>query len=97
MSLAELRDLFIVIFAILGIGATIFLSIIAFIIFRKIRDMLNSGRATLESLHAIATVVSEDIAKPLGSIASVFQGVAKAVEIITGPFRRKEGRKGGRG
>lgn len=97
MSLAELRDLFIVIFAVLAIGATIFLSIIAFIIFRRIRDMLDSGRATLESIRAIATVVSEDIARPLGSIASVFQGVAKAVEFITGPLRRKEGRKGGRG
>ena len=97
MSLAELRDLFIVIFAILAIGATVFFSIIAFIIFRRIRDMLNSGRATLESIRAITTVVSEDIAKPLGSIASVFQGVARAVEFITAPFRRKEGRKGGRG
>ena len=97
MSLAELRDLFIVIYSIVGIGLTIFLSFIAFMIFRRIRAILDSGRSTLESIRAVTTVVSEDIAKPLGSIASIVQGVAKFVEFISGPFRRKEGRKGGRG
>jgi len=95
MSLAELRDLFIVIFAILGIGVTVFLSIIAFLIFRRIRDILDSGKATLGSTRGITTVVAEEIVTPLSSIASIVQGVAKAFDFISGYSRRKEGRKGG--
>lgn len=97
MSLAELRDLFIVIFAILGIGATLFLSIMAFLVFRRIRAILDSGRATVGNIRDITATVSENIVKPLASIASVLQGVAKVLEFILGPLRRKEGERSGRG
>ncbi|MBE0415364.1 MAG: hypothetical protein IBX36_02320 [Dehalococcoidia bacterium] len=95
MSLAELRDLFIVIIAILGIGATIFLSIIAFLIFRRIRAILDSGRETVEIIRSITSAVSKDIVKPLASIASVLQGIAKVLEFISGPVRRKRGERSG--
>jgi hypothetical protein len=97
MSLAELRDLFIVIFAILGIGATIFISIIAFLVYRRIRAVLDSGRATLGNIRDITSTVSENIVKPLASIASIIRGIARALEFISGPVRRKEGERSGRG
>ena len=95
MSLAELRDLFIVIIAILGIGATIFLSIIAFLIFRRIRAILDSGRETVEIIRSITSAVSKDIVKPLASIASVLQGIAKVLEFISGPVREKGEKRSG--
>ncbi len=95
MSLAELRDLFIVIFAILGIGATILLSLIAFLIYRRIRAILDSGRAIAGNIRSITSAVSQDVVKPLASIAGIVQGIAKVLDFIS--TRRKEGRKGGRG
>ena len=95
MSLAELRDLFIVIFSIVGIGATIFIVVIAIKIYPKIRDTLDSGRAIAGNIRSITTAVSQDLVKPLASIAGVVQGIAKVLDFISD--RRKEGRKGGRG
>ena len=95
MSLAELRDLFIIIFSIVGIGATIFFIIITFLIFRRIQATLNSGRAIAGNIRSITTAVSQDVVKPLASIAGVVQGIAKVLDFISD--RRKEGRKGGRG
>ena len=97
MSLAELRDLFIVIFSCAAIAATIFLSILIFLIFRRIRSLLDSGRATLGNIQAISSMVSENIIKPLAGIASFLQGVRQALEVLTGISRRKEGKRSGRG
>ena len=92
MSLAELRDLFIIIFAVLGIGATIFFTVVAFLIFRRVLAILNSGRTIAGNIRSITSAVSQDLVKPLASVASVAQGVAKVLEFFSD--RRKERRKG---
>jgi hypothetical protein len=92
MSLAELRDLFIIIFAVLGIGATIFFTVIAFLIFRKILAILNSGKTIAGNIRSITSAVSQDLVKPLASIASVAQGIAKVLDFVSD--RRKERKKG---
>lgn len=92
MSLAELRDLFIVIYCILGIGATIFFTVIAFLIFRRILAILNAGKTIVSNIRSITSAVSQDLVKPLASIASVAQGIAKVLDFVSD--RRKEGRKG---
>jgi len=92
MSLAELRDLFIVIYCILGIGATIFFTVIAFLIFRRILAILNAGKTTVSNIRSITSALAHDLVKPLASIAGVVQGIAKVLDFISD--RRKEGRKG---
>jgi len=95
MSLAELRDLFIVIFSIAGITATIFIVVIIVMVYRKIRTILDSSRATVANIRELTSVMSQDVAKPLSNIASVLQGIARVIEFITGPLKRKEERRGG--
>lgn len=96
MSLAELRDLFIVIISVAGIAAIILFSVIVVVIFLRIRAILASSKATVANIREITAVMSRDVAKPLGNIASVLQGIARVIEFITGPARRKEERRGGR-
>ena len=97
MSLAELRDLFIVIFSLVGIGATIFLSILLLLVFLRVRSILDSGRETLGNVRDISSVVSDDIVKPLIGMASFVQGLRQALEVISGVARRKEEKRSGRG
>jgi len=96
MSLAELRDLFIVIISVTGIAAIIFSSVIVFLVYRRIRAILDSSRATVANIREFTAVMSQNVAKPLGNIASVLQGIARFIEFIIGPVRRKEERRGGR-
>jgi len=93
MTLAELRDLFIVIFAIVGIGAAVFVSLMAFMLYRKLRDILESGRAITGDIRSITSSVSQDLVKPLASISGIVQGVAKVLEFL---FERRKEDKGGR-
>jgi hypothetical protein len=92
MSLAELRDLFIVIFSIVGIGATIFFVVITIKIYPKIRDTLDSVRSITANIRIITSAIAEDLVKPLASIASVVQGIAKVLDFVSD--RKKDRRKG---
>ena len=96
MSLAELRDLFIVIISVAGIAAIILFSVIVLLIYLRIRSILDSSRATVANIREFTAVMSKDVAKPLSNIASVLQGITRVIEFITGPARRKEERRGGR-
>jgi hypothetical protein len=93
MTLAELRDLFIIIFAVLSIGATIFVSVMTFMLFRKLRDILDSGRAITGDIRSITSAVSQDVVKPLASISGIVQGVARVLEFL---FDRRKEDKGGK-
>ena len=97
MSLAELRDLFIVIFSLAGIGATIFLSILLFLVFRRIRSILDSGRETLGNVRNISSMVSDNIVKPLVSISSFLQGLRQALEFVSRAAKREEEKRSGSG
>ena len=97
MSLADLRDLFIVIFAIIGIGVTILLAILSFLVFRKVRSILDSGRETAANIRMISSLASESIAKPLVGVSSFLQGLRHPLEFMSGSSRRKEGKSHERG
>ncbi len=93
MTLAELADLFFIIFAVVYIGAAIFFVVISFLIFRRIRDILDSSQTIAANIRIITSAITEDLIKPLASIASVVQGISKVLDFISD--RRKDRRKGG--
>jgi hypothetical protein len=93
MSLAELADLFFIIFAVVYIGAALFFVVISFLIFRRIRDILDSSQTIAANIRIITSAIAQDLVKPLASIASVVQGIAKVLDFISD--RRKDRRKGG--
>jgi len=95
MSLAELRDLFIVIFSLVGIGATIFVSILLFLVFLRVRSILDAGRETMGNIRDISSIVTDNIVKPLIGIAGFVQGLRQALEFILGGKRKEE--RSGRG
>ena len=97
MSLADLRDLFIVIFSIIGIVATVLLVVLSFLVFRKIRSMLNSGRETVSNISKISAAVSDSIVKPLSGVAGFLQGFRHTLDYVTKVSRRKEEKSRERG
>ena len=97
MSLADLRDLFIVIFSIIGIVATILLAILSLLLFRKIQSILDSGRETATNISKIISVVSDSVVKPLSGVAGFLDGLRHALGFVSGVSRRKGGKGRERG
>ena len=90
MSLAELRDLFIVIFSIAGIVGIIFLSIITLLVYLRFRNILDAWNVTVGNIRDITSVFSENIVKPLGNIASVVQGISRFFDFLSRPLKKRE-------
>ena len=95
MGIEWFRDLAIVI---LGLGVTIvaiFIGVMAFLLYRKLRPIMDSVRATTKTMENISTCVGEEVARPLAQVAAFVQGIRQATSLFSGFSRRKEGKKNG--
>ena len=93
MSIEWLRDLAI---CILGFGATIvvlFIGILAFLLYRKLRPILDSVKATTKTVENISSCVEEEVTRPLAQAAAFVQGVRQAISLFS---RFSKGKEGGR-
>ena len=91
MSIEEFRALVIILF---GLGATVvlvFMGILAFSLYRKIKPILDSSRATVKTVENISSCVEEEVARPLAQVVAFVQGIAQAVSLFSRFSRKKEG------
>jgi len=73
------RDLAIVI---LGFGVTIvviFIGILAFMLYLKLRPILDSAKSTVKRVENISATLEEEVSRPLAQLAAFVQGVRQAV------------------
>ena len=82
MDIQWFRDLAI---CILGFGATlviIFMGILAFLLYRRLKPILDSAKAAAKTVENISSCVEEEVARPLGQIAAFVQGIKQAVGLV---------------
>ncbi|MBI2303949.1 MAG: hypothetical protein HYU86_04290 [Chloroflexi bacterium] len=92
MTLAQLRDLAIVLFAILGIFTLAVFLVLSLIIFDRLRRILELGQSTMGNLQGTTSFVSELVVKPIIKGVSFVSGVRRGIGVIAG-FSRRKGRK----
>ena len=91
MNIEWLRDLAI---CILGFGVTIvaiFIGLLAFLLYRKLRPILDSVKAATKTVENISSCVEEEVSRPLAQLAAFVQGIRQAISLFSGFARRKEG------
>ncbi len=95
MSIEWFRDLAVCIF---GLGATIviiFIGVLAFLLYRKLRPILDSVKATTKTVENISSCVEEEVSRPLAQLAAFIQGIRQAVSLVGRFSRGKEGGRNG--
>ena len=91
MSIDWFRDLAI---CILGFGVTvviIFIGILAFLLYRKLRPILDSIKAVTKTVEDISSTVEEEVSRPLAQLAAFIQGIRQALSLFSRFSRGKEG------
>ena len=89
MGMEWFRDLAIVI---LGFGVTIvviFIGILAFMLYLKLRPILDSAKSTVKRVENISATVEEEVSRPLAQLAAFIQGVRQAASFFSGFAKRK--------
>lgn len=95
MGIEWFRDLAIVI---LGFGVTIvviFIGILAFMLYRKLKPILDSAKSTAKRVENISATVEEEVSRPLAQLAAFVQGVRQAVSLLSGFARKRQGGRDG--
>jgi len=90
VSIEWFRDLAIVI---LGLGVTvvvIFIGILVFMAYRKVKPILDAAKATAKRIDNVSACVEEEIARPLANLAGFVQGMRHACNLFGGFSRRKK-------
>lgn len=95
MDIEWFRDLAIVV---LGLGVTIvaiFIGVLAFLLYHKLRPILDSVKTTTKTVENMSTTVAEEVSHPLAQLAALVQGIRQAISLFSGFSRRKKGGENG--
>ena len=90
MSIEWFRDLVVCIF---GLGATIaviFIAVVVFLLYRRLKPVLDSLKATTKTVENLSSCVEVEVAKPLAQVAALVQGIRQAVSLVSRFTKRKE-------
>ncbi len=90
MSIEWFSDLVICIFGLAVTVAVIFLAVLAFLFYRRLRPVLDSLKATTKTVENLSSCVEVEVAGPLAQVAAFVQGIRQAVSLVRGFTKRKE-------
>lgn len=90
MEIEWFRDLVICIFGIWATVAIIILVVMAFIIFFRIKPLLDSIKATARTVENITYCVENEVAGPLSKMIAFVKGIQQAVGLVNRFTRKKE-------
>ena len=90
MTIEWFRDLIIIIYGLVGAVFLISIGIMAFVLFRRLKVILDSLKVTSSNIQEISTVAKEQIVGPIMQVGSVFQGITRWIEMISGYFKKSK-------
>ena len=91
MSIDWFRDLVISIFGVVAIGVSIFIAVLAYLLYRKIKPILNSVKTTTATIRKLSSYAGNEVAKPLIQVAATIQGVREGIGAVAKIFQKKKG------
>ena len=91
MSIEWFRDLVLCIFGLGVTAAVIFIAVLVFLMYRRLKPVMDSLESTAKTVESISSCVEVEVTRPLAQVAAFVQGVRQAVSLVTGFVKRKEG------
>jgi hypothetical protein len=84
------RDLVIIIYGLVGAVFLVYIGIMALSLFRRLEFIMDSLKVTSSNIQEISTVAREQMVKPIMQVGSVFQGITRWIEMISGYFKKSK-------
>ncbi len=95
MSIEGFRDLVISISGLVLIGVLIFIAVLSYSLYRRIKPILDSIKITSKTIQGISSYVGDGVVKPLIQVVALIQGIRQGVDTISKLFKKKEGGRDG--
>ena len=91
MSIDWFRDLAICIFGLVAAGVLIFVTVLFFSLYRRIKVILDSVKTTSKTIQGLSSYVGDEVVKPVIELAAIIQGVRQGIDTVSRLFKKKEG------
>ena len=92
MGIDWFRDLVICVFGLVATGVVIFIAVVLFLLYRRVRAILDSVKATSRTIQGVTSYVGDEVVKPVIEVAAIIQGIRQGIDTI-GKFFKKGGRR----
>ena len=91
MSIIWWRDLVICICGLVATGLLVFIAVLCYSLYRRIRSILDSIKATSKTIEGISSYVGDEAVKPVIQVVAFIQGIRQGIDAISELFRKKKG------
>lgn len=91
MGIDWFRDLAISIFGLVAAGVLIFITVLFFSLYRRIKVILDSVKTTSKTIQGLSSYVGDEVVKPVIELAAIIQGVRQGIDTVSRLFKKKEG------
>ena len=93
MSIDWFRDLVICISGLVATGVLIFIAVLAYLLYRRAKPILDSIKTTSKTVQGISSYVGDEVAKPLIQVVALFQGMRQGIDTVSKFLKKKEERR----
>jgi hypothetical protein len=90
MDIGWFRDLVICISGLVITVVVIFIAVLAYLLYSKIRPVLDSMKATSATIHEITSTVKDEVVKPAVQFVTLIRGIVQGIELASKLFKREE-------
>ncbi|MFC1934147.1 hypothetical protein ACFLWC_06550 [Chloroflexota bacterium] len=91
MGIDWFRDLVISVFGVVAIGVFIFIAVLSYSVYRRIKPILESIKKSAKTIQTISSYAGDEVAKPLIQAVAMIQGVRQGIDAIAKIFQKKRG------
>jgi len=90
MDIGWFRDLVICISGLVVTAVVIFIAILAYLLYRRTKPILDSMQMTSATIREITSSIKDEIVKPILNFAALIRGIAEGIELATKIFKKGE-------
>ena len=90
MDIGWYRDLVICIFGLATTIVVIFIAVLAYLLFRKVKPILESVQATTATVREVTSTIKEELVKPVLQISTLIRGITQGIELVSKIFKKGE-------
>ncbi|MFC1904293.1 hypothetical protein ACFLXT_00795 [Chloroflexota bacterium] len=82
MSIDWFRDLIFCIFGLVATGVLIFLAVLSYLLYRRVRSFLDSIKTTSNTIQRISSYVGDEVIKPIIQVVTFIQGIRQGINTL---------------
>ena len=88
MDMAWYRDLVICVWGVVATLAVIMVGVLSFLLYRKLRPILNTLEATSNTINDITSTVKDEVVAPVVQVAALIKGISQGIDLVSSIFRK---------